>query len=83
MKRLSINVYIKGPQMKKVKFANSVDPDEAALNEPPHLNRHCLPCCLGILNIIYLELKIFSIFGRCKVHRLFFCHALRSNICRP
>ena len=61
MKRLSINVYIKGPQMKKVQFANSVDPDEVALNELPHLNLHCLPCfLLGILNIIYLELKFFQ-----------------------
>ena len=24
-------------------FANSVDPDEAAHNEPPHLDSHCLP----------------------------------------
>ena len=25
------------------KFANSVDPDEVAHNEPPHLDLHCLP----------------------------------------
>ena len=31
------------PEMKIVEFANSVDPDEAAHNEPPHLNLHCFP----------------------------------------
>ena len=29
--------------MKKAKFANNVDQDEAAHNEPPHLDLHCLP----------------------------------------
>ena len=29
--------------MKIVEFANSVDPDEVAHNEPPHLDLHCLP----------------------------------------
>ena len=28
---------------KKVKFANSLDPDEAAHNELPHLDQLCLP----------------------------------------
>ena len=26
-------------------FANSVDLDEVAHNEPPYLDLHCLPCC--------------------------------------
>ena len=26
-------------------FANSVDPDEMAYNEPSHLDLHCLPFC--------------------------------------
>ena len=29
--------------MKEVEFANSVDPDEAAQNELPYLDLHCLP----------------------------------------
>ena len=34
--------------MKVVEFAKSVDPDEAAHNELPHLNLHCLPSCFSI-----------------------------------
>ena len=30
------------PEMQTTKFANSVDPDEAAHPEPPHLDLHCL-----------------------------------------
>ena len=33
-------------QSKITEFANSVDLDEVAHNEPPHLNLHCLPSCL-------------------------------------
>ena len=29
-------------KMKVVEFANSVDPDEMAHYEPPHLDLHCL-----------------------------------------
>ena len=32
--------------MKIVEFANSVDPDEVAHNEPPHLDLHSLPFSL-------------------------------------
>ena len=28
---------------KVVDFANSIDPDEVAHDEPPHLDLHCLP----------------------------------------
>ena len=34
--------------MKLNKFAISADPDEVAHNKPPHLDLHCLPCCLLI-----------------------------------
>ena len=37
---------------KMVKFANSVDPDEVAHNEPPHLVIHCLPSSLLILIMV-------------------------------
>ena len=30
-------------EMKIADFANSVDPDEVAHHEPPHLDLHCLP----------------------------------------
>ena len=30
-------------------FANSVDPDETALNEPSHQDLHCLPFCYYLL----------------------------------
>ena len=33
---------LKVPKTKLVEFANSVEPDEVAHNEPPHLDLHCL-----------------------------------------
>ena len=37
----------KAPEMKIAEFAEkSVDPDEVAHNEPPHLDLHCLPTSL-------------------------------------
>ena len=40
-------------------FANGVDLDEVAHNEPPHLDLHCLPSRHWILNMILLGLNIF------------------------
>ena len=34
------------PKENIVVFANSVDPDEVAHNEPPYLDLHCLPSSL-------------------------------------
>ena len=34
---------LKVPKTRIVEFANSVDPDEVAHDEPPHLDLHCLP----------------------------------------
>ena len=34
------------PEMKIAEFAKSVDLDEVAHNEPPHLDPHCLPSSL-------------------------------------
>ena len=31
------------PEMKEAGFVNSIDLDEVAHNEPPHLDLHCLP----------------------------------------
>ena len=37
-------------QTKTDAFANSVDPDETACNEPSHQDLHCLPFCFfGVL----------------------------------
>ena len=40
------------PAMKITEFANSIDLDEVAHHEPSHLDRHCLPSSLRILNTI-------------------------------
>ena len=34
------------PETKTAEFANSVDLDEVAHHEPPHLHLHCLPSTL-------------------------------------
>ena len=34
------------PELKIAEFANSVDLDEVAHNEPPHLDLHCLSSSL-------------------------------------
>ena len=39
------------PVTKIAEFANSVDHDEVAHNEPPQLDLHCLPSSLTILNM--------------------------------
>ena len=40
------------PETQIAEFANSVDLDEVAHHEPSHLDLHCLPSSLRILNII-------------------------------
>ena len=37
---------LSAPETKICEFANSVDPDEAAHYESPHLDLHCLPSSL-------------------------------------
>ena len=39
-------IMFEAPKQKIVEFANSIDPDEAAQNELPHLELHCLPSVL-------------------------------------
>ena len=43
---LNRNKIFLAPKTKLAKFANSIDPDEVAHNEPPHLGLHCLPFSL-------------------------------------
>ena len=45
--------------MQIAEFTNSIDLDEVAHNEPPHLDLHCLPASLRIHNMIKLGLKFF------------------------
>ena len=45
--------------MKIVEFANRIDPDQAAHNEPPHQDLCCLPSRFCIFNLIYLGQNIF------------------------
>ena len=41
---LFLSLRRKAPKkMQLIEFANSLDPDEVAPNEPPHKNLHCLP----------------------------------------
>ena len=40
------------PETKIAEIANSVDLDDLAHDEPPHLDLHCLPSGLWILNMI-------------------------------
>ena len=35
-------------KLKLVEFVNSIEPDEMAHNEPPHLDLHCLLSCLDM-----------------------------------
>ena len=49
--------------MKIAEYANSVDLDEVAQHEPPHLDLNCLPYSLGILNMIFSDLPYFGKFG--------------------
>ena len=36
-------MFLQATEMETVKFANSLDPNEVAHDEPPHLDLHCLP----------------------------------------
>ena len=47
------------PVTKIAEFANSLDLDEVAHDEPPHLHLHCLPSSLCILNMIQRGLNFF------------------------
>ena len=44
--KLSVNSLTILPATKIAEFANSVDLDEVAHNEPPHQDLHCLPSSL-------------------------------------
>ena len=61
-------------------FANSVDLDEAALRESPHLDLHWLPSSLWSLNIISLTILFFNFADASFTHYLF--TALRVNLNR-
>ena len=43
------------PETIIAEFANSVDPNEVAHEEPPHLDLHSLLISLQMLNLLYLR----------------------------
>ena len=59
------------PDTKLAEFANSLDLNEVAHNEPPHLDLHSLPANLWILNMIWFGLNIFL-----RIRRRKFCRQL-------
>ena len=50
----SQTLILNAPKTKIVEFANNVDPDEVAHNEPPYIGLHCLPTCLSRLSTMWL-----------------------------
>ena len=54
---------LKAPNTTIAEFANTVDPDETAHNEPSHLDLQCLPSSLCFFNIIQFILKVFRNFA--------------------
>ena len=44
---------VKVPNIRIVDLANSVDPNEVAHTEPPHLDLHCLPSCILFLYLVH------------------------------
>ena len=66
--------------MKTVEFTNSVDPDEAAHNELPHLGLHCLPSSFCTQNMTKLGMKL--LFGLLQMQILSSAFsALKGYIC--
>ena len=59
---------------KIAEFANSVDLDVVAHDEPPHLDLRCLPCSLWIFK--------FSICYSLELHVLLLCFFFFWKICR-
>ena len=70
---------LKAPNTTIAEFANTVDPDETAHNEPSHLDLQSLPSSLWFFNIIQFYNESFSKFCRRKFVVCFF-GALRVNI---
>ena len=63
--------HFKRKKMKIYAFANTVDPDEVAHNEPPHLDLHCLPVFFKFSVLYCLDEYIFLKFCRYQFCQLF------------
>ena len=59
-------------ETKLADLANSVDLDEVAHNEPPHLDLHCLPLVFELSILYSLDLTFFLKISRRKFCRLLF-----------
>ena len=73
--RIGIHTHIltlKVPKRKPDVTTNSVDPDEVAQHEPPHLDLQCLSSCLSIHSMIYpvAKLKHFTNFANLHIFLL-------------
>ena len=66
------NLTLQLPETHIADFANSVDLDEVAHFEPPHLDLHYLPSSLWILSMIWLGLHFCFKICRRKFCRLLF-----------
>ena len=60
----------KAPEMKPVDFGSSIDPDEAALAEPPHLDLYCLPswsgCSKLTTSLVNVSLKFQTLISQIR-----------------
>ena len=62
----------KAPNTTIAEFANTVDPDETAHNEPSHLDLQCLPSSLSFFKIVQFTLKVFLNFADAILSSAFF-----------
>ena len=64
----------KAPEIKPVEFESSIDPDEAALDEPPHLDLYCLPsgsgCSKLTTSLINVSLKFQTLISQIRQYFL-------------
>ena len=65
---------------KIAQFANSVDLDEVAHNEPPHLDLHCFPSSRLILNMVKLGFKCFCFFFKFADENFVVCFSIDKEL---
>ena len=71
---VEIHLTNKAPNTTIADFANTVDPDETAHNEPSHLDLQCLPSCFLFFNIIQFIFKVFRNFADIIFSSAFLAH---------
>ena len=58
----------------KWRRANSVDPDEVAHDEPPHLDLHCFQIQLHVFSFLMLLVLMMFIYVSFHMLTIFQCH---------